>query len=144
MASGRGTATGLRAANVTALTQFYEAFNEGAIETAIGFLDAEFEWRPAFGRALMGDNVYIGHDGFRTYWRDVQDTFDGYRSELHGVEAVADDVLLAHVGASATGQLSGVSIARRFVIRYELRDGLIVRGRTFADRAEALQSQTRS
>ena len=144
MASGRGTATGLRAAHVTALTHFYEAFNEGAIETAIGFLHPEFEWKPAFGRALMGDNVYLGHDGFRAYWHDIQDSFEAYRSELRGIEAVDDHVLLAHVDASGTGQLSGVAIAGRFVIRYELPDGLIVRGRTFGGRAEALRPQSPS
>ena len=140
MRSGRGVVSDVRAASVAVMAAFYEAFNGGDIDAAVEFLHPQFEWRPAFGRALMGHNVYLGRDGFRTYYRDIQDAFTGYRVELQAIEAIEDEVLLVHGSASGTGRMSGAAIARQFVMRYQLRDGLIVRGQTFRDRDEAVAS----
>jgi ketosteroid isomerase-like protein len=138
MPQGRGVATDVRAASVAVLVAFYDAFNRGNMDAAVEFLHPQFEWRPAFGRALMGHNIYLGRDGFRTYYRDVQDSFVEYRVELRNVETIEDELLLLHVKSSGVGRMSGATIARRFVMRYELREGLIVRGQTFDSRDEAL------
>jgi ketosteroid isomerase-like protein len=140
MPSGRAVASNIRETSVALVMEFYAAFNRGNIDAAVDFLHLQFEWRPAFGRALLGHNVYFGRDGFRSYYRDVGDTFVEYRVELRDVEPIEDELLLLHVSASGTGRRSGAKIASRYVILYELRDGLIVRGQTFSDRDQAVAS----
>jgi ketosteroid isomerase-like protein len=136
--AGREVAGDARASSVAVLTAFYEAFNRGNMDAAVEFLHPRFEWRPAFGRALMGHNVYRGRDGFKAYYRDIQDAFAEYRTDVEDLEAIDDELLLVHVRSSGVGRMSGATIARQFVIRYELGDGLIVRGQTFDDREQAL------
>jgi ketosteroid isomerase-like protein len=138
MPSNKAVASNVREASVALVTAFYAAFNRGNMDAAVDFLHPQFEWRPAFGRALLGHNFYFGRDGFRSYYRDIHDTFVEYRVELRDVEPIEDELLLFHVSASGTGRRSGAKIASRFVIRYELRDGLIVRGQTFGDRDQAI------
>ena len=130
-------------ASAEVVTAFYEAFNRGDVDAAVEFLDARFEWRPAFGRALMGDNVYHGRSGFDAYYRDISEAFADYRVDVDRIEQLEDDVVLVHGSASATGRTSEVSIARRFVIRYEVVDGLIVYGQTFTGRAQAAAPRLR-
>src|SRR5687768_11552908 len=103
MPSGRGVATDVRSTSVAVLTAFYDAFNRGNIAAAVELLDPQFEWRPAFGRALMGHNVYLGRDGFRTYYRDIQESLSEYRVELRGVEPIEDELLLVRGSASGAG-----------------------------------------
>jgi ketosteroid isomerase-like protein len=137
MPSGRAVASNVRAASVALVAEFYAAFNRGDMDGAVDLLHPQFEWRPAFGRVLLGHNLYFGRDGFRTYYRDIHDTFVDYRVELRDVEPIEDELLLLHVSASGTGRRSGAEIASR-VIRYELRDGLLLRGQTFGDRDQAI------
>jgi ketosteroid isomerase-like protein len=137
MSSARGVASDVGRAGAEVVAGFYDAFNRGDIDAAVEFLDPGFEWRPAFGRALMGDNVYHGHEGFSAYYRDLNEAFAEYRVEVERLEQIEVEVLLAHVSAGGTGRTSGASIARRFVIRYEVQGGLIVYGQTFGDRAQA-------
>jgi ketosteroid isomerase-like protein len=129
-----------RRSRVGVVATFYRAFNEEDFEAAAGYLSEDLEWRPAFGRSLMGANAYAGRHGFLRYCEDLRESFTTYRSELEDLEQVGHSQVLAHVRASGTGRTSGIEVDREFWILYELRDGLIAKGETFEGRIEALRS----
>ena len=141
MPAGRGLAVDAGATSVEVVAGFYEAFNRGDIDATLEFLHPRFEWRPAFGRALMGHNVYLGRDGFRSYYRDIGEAFSEYHVEPRYIERIDADIVIVHGSTSGTGRTSCAKLARTFVMRYELRDGLLVRGETFDNRDEALRSK---
>jgi ketosteroid isomerase-like protein len=124
-------------AEIAVITSFYEAFNAAEIDSAVEFLSESFDWRPAFGRGLMGGNSYVGHEGFRRYFEDLRDAFATYTVELQGIERIKEGVWVATVRSIAHGYASGIDIDRGFAIVYEVRDGELVRGETFADPAGA-------
>ena len=127
-----------RPTDVDLVNAFYEVFNSWKIDEAVEFLRDDFEWRPAFGRGLMGGNAYVGRDGFRRYCEDIREGFTQYRVDLRALESVGREQVLAHVRAAAIGRASGVGVDRDFWILYTLRDGQIARGETFDERAQAL------
>jgi ketosteroid isomerase-like protein len=126
--------------NVAVLGAFYEAFNRWDLDAVVEFLRQDFEWRPAFGRGLMGTNAYVGRDGFRRYCADVLEDFSEYRVDVLTIEAVGRDNVLAAVRAAAVGRTSGVEVDRPFFMLYTFDAGLLVRGETFQERAEALRA----
>jgi ketosteroid isomerase-like protein len=133
----------LAASARSAIEAFYAAFNAGDMDTACEFLAEDIVWRPAFGRGLMGGNVYRGRDGFRRYYADLQEAFAGYSVEFEEVETVGPDDLLVTVRAVATGRESGIPIDRRFWIVYEFEAGRILRGQTYHDRAATMRERGR-
>ena len=118
------------------IVDFYKAFNERDVERALEYLDEHFDWRPAFGRGLLGSNAYVGRVGFQRYVADVAEVFDEYAVELLSIEQFGERVVVTNntVGRS---RRSGVSIDQRFTIVYRVRDGLIAAGRTYRERADA-------
>jgi ketosteroid isomerase-like protein len=136
--TGQPASGGRATANNAVLLAFYDAFNKGEIDRAVEFLAEDFDWRPAFGRSLLGDNHYSGRDGFRAYYRDIAEVFDRYAVEPMRMEAEGDVVVLTN-RSSAHARGSGLDIDQQFTIVYRFRDGLITHGRTFRDRDEALR-----
>jgi ketosteroid isomerase-like protein len=123
---------------VEVLEAFYDAFNRGNIDAALLWVDVEFEWFPAFGPGLLGSNVYVGHDGFRRYVADLADVFTDYRVDVLSFEEIGNRVVVTNK-TIAHGRTSGIAVDQGFTIVYTVRDGRIVHGKTYRDRAEALR-----
>jgi ketosteroid isomerase-like protein len=131
----------LRSASV--IEAFYSAFNEGRIDDAVEHLHEQFEWRPAFGRGLIGGNSYVGREGFRRYWQDLRESFSRYRVEPRETDELGKGRVLLMVRVVATGRGSGVEVDRTFAILYQLdEDGLIRSGETYDDRLAALSGMS--
>jgi ketosteroid isomerase-like protein len=128
-----------RPSNIPALEAFYKAFNRGDADAVVEFLDRDFEWSPAFGHNLLGSNFYVGHDGFRRYMADVAEVFEGYNVERLRVEELGDAVLITG-RATARGRSSGLAIGQEFTMMYVFREGLMIRGKTYRDHAEAVRA----
>ena len=93
-------------------------------------------------RAIEGapDDVGVmhGRDAYIRYLGDWAETFEGFRADLEEAETIDDERVLAIGRISGRARSSGVETAQRVVVLYPVRDGLLVRGREYATKAEAL------
>ena len=122
------------------MREAHAAFSRGDVEGFVSLWSPDCEYQPAMERDLEGaDRGYRGHDGIRRWWREMAETWDERRSEVHEVRAAGEEVLIS-VTVHATGKASGAVVAAPFFQVATIRDGKIVRSLDFADRAEALQA----
>lgn len=128
-----------RASNVQTLEAMYDAFNAGDIDAVLEFWEPDCEWRPAFGPRLLGENLYLGHRGFRKYFAEVSDTFPGYQTVPVRYDKFGDE-LICHAHSTGRGRSSGITISQRFAIHYSFREGRIARGQTYSDVGEAMSA----
>ena len=102
------------------------------------FFDKDFEFRPALVSGLDG-RTYLGREGFEQYWRDFTDAFEEIdfgqpQAELVGPGRV---LVVAHLHVRGAG--GGVPIEQEAGFVWDVRGGLIIAGRTFFSRTEALE-----
>jgi ketosteroid isomerase-like protein len=93
-------------------------------------------------RAIEGapDDVGVmhGRDAYVRYLGDWAETFEGFRADLDEAEALDDERVLVVGRISGRARGSGVETEQRLAVVYTVRDGLIVRGREYQTRDEAL------
>jgi ketosteroid isomerase-like protein len=87
---------------------------------------------------LPGGGVFRGPDGLADYLHEYADAWEEYRIEVEELRKVGDRVvaLLRHVGR---GKGSGVESELRDAHVWTVKNGVVVRWRTYLDRAEALR-----
>jgi ketosteroid isomerase-like protein len=114
-----------------------KAYSERDVEPFLASFHPDAEWYPVTAR-VEGDEAYVGHEGIRQWWANVDDTFEE-------VEGVVDDVrdlgdILVAFGHIRARFKSGVTLDTDigWVVRF--RDGLIVWGRAYEGYAEALEA----
>ena len=81
---------------------------------------------------------YVGADGIRRFFTDIEDVGPDFRIEVQSAQAVADNNVLAFLRVGSTGRASGIVTTAETANVYEFIDGKISRIRIFFDRAEAL------
>jgi ketosteroid isomerase-like protein len=113
------------------------AFDSG-LDAAAEFWDPEIDWRAIEG-APDDIGVFTGHDAMRRYYEQWYETFEAIQLETEELIDAGDQVVvMLHVTAQMKG--SDASVDMRVGIVYGLKDGLIVRGREYATRGEALKA----
>ena len=126
--------------NVEAFKRGIDASNRGDVEALLNELDPEIEWHSAMHALLGGEEtLFRGHDGVRTLFRDVQESF----SELHfEVEEIHDlgDRLLAIGRTRVRGKTSGAVTVTPIALVTEVKDGRARLLRTYRDADEARQA----
>jgi ketosteroid isomerase-like protein len=124
--------------NVEIPRRLIDAYNRQDIPVFIELLDPHVEWIPIM--AALEGRVYRGHDGVRRWLDDlVQDWeyFEAYVEEFHDL----GDRVLIFGRWRARGRASGVVLENQPATWiYEVKDGKVVRMRTFTDRGEALEA----
>ena len=83
---------------------------------------------------------FVGANGIRRFFADIEDMGPDFRIELQSVQAVGDNNVIAFVRTSATGRASGIATGSEGTNVYDLVDGKISRIRIFLDRQEALKA----
>jgi ketosteroid isomerase-like protein len=95
-------------------------------------------------RAIEGapDDVGVmrGREAYIRYLADWAETFEGFRSDLEEAEPVDEGRVLVVGRISGRARASGVETEQRVAVVYTVRDGLIVRGREYATKDEALEA----
>ncbi len=83
---------------------------------------------------------YLGADGIRRFFTDIEDVGPDFRIEVQSVQAVGDDYVIAFIRTSATGRASGIVTGTESTNVYDFIEGEISRIRIFLDHDEALKA----
>ena len=83
---------------------------------------------------------YLGADGIRRFFTDIEDAGPDFRIEVQRVQAIGDSYALAFLRFSSTGRASGIVTGAESANVYDFIDGQIRRVRIFLDRTEALKA----
>ena len=125
-------------ANVELTRQAIGTLTDGRdIETFIAYCDPSIELHSVF--AAVGGAVYHGHDGLRSWDRDLAAPWeDELRIEP---EAYFDlgEVTLTFLVLHGRGKHSGAAVAMPYAAVFRWRGGLIVYFRAYAHREDALR-----
>jgi ketosteroid isomerase-like protein len=107
-----------------------------SLDGAAEFWDSEIDWRAIEG-APDDIGVFKGHEAMRRYYGQWYETFDEIQVETEELIDAGDQVAAV---LRVLGRMKGsdANIDMRLGVVYTVRDGLIVRGREYASRAEAL------
>ena len=84
--------------------------------------------------------VYRGPVGIKRFLDDIEDAGPDFRIDVHGLQAIGRDRVLAFIHSGSTGRASGIPIAADATNVYDLIDGRISRIQIFLDRNEALEA----
>jgi ketosteroid isomerase-like protein len=83
---------------------------------------------------------YLGADGIRRFFTDIDDAGPDFRIEVQRVQAIGDSNALALLRVGWTGRASGIVTGAESANVYDFIDGEISRVRIFLDRDEALKA----
>jgi hypothetical protein len=111
-----------------------EAFNARDIEAFIAYCDPGIEFHSTMG---VGGAVYHGHDGLRSWPRDVEEVWGEIRLEPEAYFDLGEHTLTFNVW-HGRGQHSGAEVVRAWAQVARWRDGLTVYLKVYAHREEAL------
>jgi ketosteroid isomerase-like protein len=88
----------------------------------------------------MAGSEYLGANGIKRFFTDIEDIGPDFRIEVQGVQAIGDSTALALLRVGSTGRASGIVVAAESANVYDFIDGKLSRIRIFLDRDEALKA----
>ena len=116
----------------------FAAFNRGDFEAATAMFHPEIEWI-AYMSALEGKS-HRGREAIARSWSELEESFGGsLRGEVREVIDGGEKVIVV-LEAHGTGAASGAEITQSWAMLATMREGLIVRVESFADRDAALEA----
>jgi len=124
--------------NVETVRQALRAFDRG-LEEVVDYWDPEIDWRAIEG-APDDVGVFSGRDALRRYYEQWYETFDDLRADAEELTDLGDGRVVASMHVVGRMKGSHAEVDMRLAIVYTVRGGLIVRGREYATREEALEA----
>lgn len=123
-------------ANIEVVRRLFDAFSRRDLDAMLELVAPEVEfWAPTASFARSGE-PYIGHDGMREYFADVERLWRTLEVVPHDFRDLGDRVLvLGRVYARGEGGYISDSPAQWL---WKLEAGRVVWGRVFTNRSEAL------
>ncbi len=112
-----------------------DVFNTGDIATILALTHDDFELAVPPGLSTEPD-TYRGHDGMRRYWESFQDAMDEIHIHLERLDDAGESVVVT-MRLSAKGRSTGIAVAQRLAGVWTIRDGKVIRIRTFTSLREA-------
>jgi ketosteroid isomerase-like protein len=123
----------------TVLRRSFEGFERGGLDVVARFWHPDIEWRAVEG-AADDVGVMTGTDALRRYYQDWIETFEDLRAEVVEVILESDDRVAALIYHSGRGRASRVVTDGRYYVACTIRDGLILSGREYETREQALEA----
>ena len=124
--------------NIEVFKRGWDAGERRDVEGLLAVLDVEVEWHAALPM-LGGDAVYRGHDGVRAFLSEVWDVLGDTSFEFPDIRDVGDQVV-ALGRFSGRGEASGVATEARFAYVVDVKNGKVIRVRSYLDHREALEA----
>jgi ketosteroid isomerase-like protein len=117
-AYGRGGDVDGAIATVRAI---YDAFERRDVEAALEHVHADIEFVPSGTASRLGrTEPYVGHDGLRRYFRDVERVWQELTLHADDIRATAEGVV---VFGTATGIAEGRPVTAQAIWIWRVRDG---------------------
>jgi ketosteroid isomerase-like protein len=122
--------------NVEIVTRAIDAFGRGDAEAFADLTTPDLEWKTGLG-AIEGE-IFLGREGVETYFERLDSAWDAFRLLPEEFRDLGEVVLVL-------GRLEGRGRGGRVPVTspvgtvWELRDGQILRLRSYLDQAEALK-----
>jgi ketosteroid isomerase-like protein len=125
--------------NADVVRMQFEALGAGGVEAAARFWHPDIEWRAVEGAA---DDVGVmrGHDRLRGYYEEWFDAIEDLRADIEETIYESGDRVAVVLRNSGRGRGSGAQVQGRYYVACTVRQGLIVSGREYASRQEALEA----
>jgi ketosteroid isomerase-like protein len=98
----------------------------------------DFEWFPAFPGIVEGGG-YRGREGVKTYYREIDETWEEYRVFGDEFRDLGESVLLLG-RLEGRGKGGGVPVTSPMGMIFDFRDGKCWRHRVYLDHDEALRA----
>jgi len=133
---GRRIAGGMGRANVEVVTRLLDAFGRRDGEAMVEVLDEDFLFEPAPTPAREY-RTYVGHSGMRQYLNDIGETWERLDLTIQEYRHAGDYVLV--FGRIYTARQGSVADDPATFV-WRLEDGLVVWGKVFRNRDEALET----
>ena len=123
--------------NVELFHKAVDAYTRGDIEAYLETAHPDLEWY-RFTAQAEGGEAYRGHEGIRRWWSNLERNLDGFEASVDECRDLGETVI-------AFGQLrlrfkSGVTLEEEIAWVARYRDDLLVWGRTYRSRTEALEA----
>jgi len=123
-------------ANVEVVTRLLDAFSRRDGDGMVNFLDEDFLFEPAPTPAREY-RTYVGHSGMRQYLNDIDTTWERLDLTIQEYRHAGDYVLV--FGRIYTARQGSVADDPATFV-WRLEDGLVVWGKVFRNRDEALET----
>ena len=125
--------------NVEVVRRVFEAFSRDGLDAAFEHLHPDFEYDLS---AAIGPyaGIYSGREAVRGMFEDFFAAWEYMHVEPEELVEVGEDRVLTLLQARARGKGSGIEIEARSTAIWTVRDGQVVRGAVYNDRAEALKA----
>ena len=124
--------------NIEIVRRAYAVLAEQGVEAVLAFADPQFEGTTPASLATEPD-TYRGHEGVRRWFGSFGDAMEGVYLEGQEFTAAGDKVLVDTM-LHARGRTTGIEAVQRAFVVWTLRDGLVTRADTFAERGQALEA----
>jgi ketosteroid isomerase-like protein len=130
-------------ANLDTLRRWYGAYEAGGSEAGDALIeeifDPQVEFSPWLAREVE-QRTYRGHEGMRTFFRELNEILEGLRYDPPEYRAVGDDVIVVFTRLAGAPRHSAVPIGNDLGLVYEFRGGLVRRLTAFGSHEKALEA----
>jgi ketosteroid isomerase-like protein len=120
-----------------------EQYEGGGLEAAIEMIpevfDPDVEFSPWLAREVE-HRTYHGHEGLRTFFRELQDMLGQVRYAPPEFQPLSDDVIVVFTRLEGVGQVSDVPVGQDLGLVYEFDGGLVTRLTAFGSHDEAMRA----
>jgi uncharacterized protein len=125
--------------NVEILRRGFEAFNAGDLDRMVSeFVAPDVEY--CTSREDPDAATHRGRQAYRRYVEQWMESFDGLRADVDEYIDAGDDRVFTWIRWTGRGRKSGADADWHLAIIYTMREGQIVQGEEYFDRAEALEA----
>ena len=123
--------------NVEIAQRAFEHFNAGDLPAFFALFHSELTYRNREDEPDV--RLYQGLDEYQRYVASWLGMFDDLRFETHDFVDLGDEVI-AVADLVGRGRHTGADVRGSYVFLLKLRDGVIVQGREYAAKEEALEA----
>ncbi len=119
-----------------AARRFADAVTRGDRAAALALCHPEIEFNSVLG---ISGRAYVGHDGIREYFDDVEAAWRDWTVEIERVTEAADGRVVIVMTMHARGKGSGASLSERTAHIWTLRDGKLLHNEPYREPERALE-----